>query len=46
MSAVTPHRPVDLAIVVAQTRENVAVGNEIVRHNRASRLIHWSVAAT
>ena len=42
----TPHRPVDLAVVVAQTRENVVVGNEIVRHNRQSRLIHWAVAAT
>ncbi len=46
MSAVTPHRPVDLAVVAAQTRENVVVGNEIVRHNRTSRLIHWSVAVT
>jgi formate dehydrogenase subunit gamma len=46
MSAVTPRRPVDLAVVVGQTRENVAVGNEIVRHNRQSRLIHWAVAVT
>jgi formate dehydrogenase subunit gamma len=46
MSAVTPRRPVDLAVIVAQTRENVVVGNEIVRHNRQSRLIHWTVSGT
>ena len=46
MSAVTPHRPVDPAILVAQSQEDVVVGNEIVRHNRASRLIHWAVAIT
>jgi formate dehydrogenase gamma subunit len=31
---------------VARTRENVVVNGEIVRHRRASRLIHWSVAFT
>lgn len=46
MSAVTPHRPIDAAVVVAQKSEDVVVGNEIVRHNRASRLIHWSVSLT
>ena len=46
MSAATPHRPVDLAVVTAREREDVVVGNEIVRHNRASRLIHWTVAGT
>jgi formate dehydrogenase subunit gamma len=46
MSAATPHRPVDPAVIAAQTREDVVVGNEIVRHNRASRLIHWLVAIT
>jgi len=49
MSAVTatrrPH-PQDLAVVEAQHRENVLVGNEIVRHKRISRVIHWSVALT
>jgi formate dehydrogenase subunit gamma len=45
MSAANP-RPMDAAVVVAQTREDVVVGNEIVRHNRASRLVHWSVALT
>jgi formate dehydrogenase subunit gamma len=46
MSAAIPHRPVDTAIVTAREREDVVVGNEIVRHRRASRLIHWSVALT
>lgn len=46
MSATTPHRPLDVAVITAQTREDVVVGNEIIRHNRASRLIHWSVALT
>jgi formate dehydrogenase subunit gamma len=46
MSAVTPHRPMDPAVVAAQTTEDVVVGNEIIRHNRASRLIHWTVALT
>jgi formate dehydrogenase subunit gamma len=31
---------------VASRREDVAVGDEIVRHKLASRLIHWSVALT
>jgi formate dehydrogenase subunit gamma len=44
MSAVTPHRPLDPAIVAAQDREDVVIGNEIVRHRRASRLIHWMVS--
>jgi formate dehydrogenase subunit gamma len=46
MSAATPHRPQDPAIVTARDREDVVVGYEIVRHNRASRLIHWTVALT
>ena len=46
MSAARPPRAIDEAVIVAQTREDVVVGNEIVRHNRASRLIHWAVAAT
>jgi formate dehydrogenase subunit gamma len=36
----------DLAVVTAREKEDVVVGNEIVRHNRASRLIHWTVAVT
>ena len=39
-------RPVDRAVITAQSCEDVVVGNEIVRHNRASRLIHWTVALT
>lgn len=46
MSTAAPHRPLDAAVVVARDREDVVVGNEIVRHRRASRLIHWSVALT
>ncbi len=46
MSAATPRRPVDPAVITARTGEDVVVGNEIVRHNRASRLIHWTVAVT
>lgn len=46
MSAATPHRPLDAAIVAARHKEDVVVGHEIVRHNRASRLIHWTVALT
>jgi formate dehydrogenase subunit gamma len=46
MRAATHRRPVDAAVIAAQTREDIVVGNEIVRHNRASRLIHWTVALT
>lgn len=34
------------AIIAARTREDVVVAGEIIRHRRASRLIHWSVAIT
>ena len=33
-------------IVVARKRDNVIVGDEIVRHRMATRIIHWSVALT
>ncbi len=46
MRAASHRRPVDAAVIAAQTREDIVVGNEIVRHNRASRLIHWTVALT
>jgi formate dehydrogenase subunit gamma len=46
MSTAAPHRPLDAAVIAARDREDVVVGNEIVRHNRASRLIHWTVAVT
>lgn len=40
------HRPMDPAVVVARKKEDVLVGEEIVRHNLNSRIIHWSVAVT
>ena len=40
------HQNVDSAIVVGRNRDNIIVGNEIVRHRRATRLIHWTVALT
>ncbi|MGZ8796030.1 MAG: formate dehydrogenase subunit gamma [Thermoanaerobaculia bacterium] len=46
MSTVVPRQNIDSAILAARHRENVIVGNEIVRHRRASRLIHWTVALT
>jgi formate dehydrogenase subunit gamma len=46
MSTVAPHRPMDAAMIAARESEDVVIGNEIVRHNRASRLLHWSVALT
>ena len=46
MSAVTPNRPMDTAIAVGRTREDVVVGNEIVRHRLFSRYMHWAVAVT
>src|SRR5512143_109556 len=39
-------RAMDEAVIVGRDRENVVVGNEIIRHRLASRLIHWSVAIT
>jgi len=46
MTSARHPRPVDRAVIAAQSREDIVVGNEIVRHNRASRLIHWTVALT
>ena len=46
MTSAEHPRPVDRAVLAAQEKEDVVVGNEIVRHNRASRLIHWTVALT
>src|SRR5436309_2973162 len=37
---------VEPPILVARERDNVAVGDTIVRHRLATRLIHWSVALT
>jgi len=40
------HEVADRAIVQARAHDNIVVGDEIVRHRRATRLIHWSVALT
>ena len=39
MSAPRPQRPLDPAIVAAREREDIVVGNEIVRHDRARLLV-------
>lgn len=44
--AVRPRRAMDEALVVARDREDVVVGEVIVRHRLASRVVHWGVAAT
>jgi formate dehydrogenase subunit gamma len=44
MTASHRPRPVDPAVIAAQTQEDIVVGNEIIRSNRASRSIHWTVA--
>ena len=46
MSTAVRDRAMDDAVAVARDREDVAVGNELVRHRRSSRWIHWSVAIT
>jgi formate dehydrogenase subunit gamma len=46
MTAQNPNIHFDPAVAMAREREDVAVGAEIVRHRRSSRLMHWSVAAT
>ena len=46
MSSVAQGQHVDSAIVVGRVSDNVVVGDEIIRHRRATRLIHWSVALT
>ncbi len=37
---------IDTPVIVARDRDNVAVGDEIVRHRLATRMIHWTVALT
>ena len=37
---------IETPIIIARKRDNVVVGDEIVRHRMATRLIHWSVAFT
>ena len=45
-SAVTTRRPMDPAVLVAREKEDVLVGNEIIRHKLSSRVIHWCVSVT
>jgi formate dehydrogenase subunit gamma len=45
MSAAHPSTH-DPAVAVARTREDVAVGDELVRHRLSTRVIHWTVALT
>jgi formate dehydrogenase subunit gamma len=44
MSTANPTAHFDTAVAAARERENLVVGEEIVRHRRSSRLIHWTVA--
>ena len=46
MTSIAGQRVGDPAIDVARHREDVAVGEEIVRHKLSVRFVHWSVAAT
>ena len=46
MSTVMERQHVDSAIVAGRVSDNVIVGGEIIRHRRATRLIHWGVALT
>jgi len=46
MSAAHPPRPMDPAILVARDKEDVLIGDEIIRHKLTSRVIHWIVAVT
>ena len=34
----------DPVVTIARTRENVLVGDEIIRHKLSSRVMHWTVA--
>ena len=46
MSKVVRQIGFDEGAYVAREKEDVVVGNEIVRHRLSSRVIHWSVAVT
>ena len=41
-----PARHGDLAVSIARRREDVVAGEEIVRHNLLSRVLHWWTAGT
>jgi len=34
----------DAAVVRARTKQDITVGDEVVRHRLSSRVIHWAVA--
>lgn len=46
MSKVVRQIGFDEGAYVAREKEDVVVGNEIIRHRLSSRIIHWSVALT
>ncbi|HEV2063840.1 MAG TPA: formate dehydrogenase subunit gamma [Thermoanaerobaculia bacterium] len=46
MSTANPSAQMSVAVAAARDREDIVVGNEIVRHRRSSRVIHWTVAVT
>lgn len=46
MSKVVRQIGFDEGAYVAREKEDVVVGNEIIRHRLSSRVIHWSVAGT
>ncbi len=46
MSKVVRQIGFDEGAYVAREKEDVVVGNEIIRHRLSSRVIHWSVAVT
>jgi formate dehydrogenase subunit gamma len=41
-----PREPANVAIERARTGEDIAVGEEIVRHRLSTRVIHWTVAVS
>ena len=44
MNGATANPALDPAVQVARDRENVVVGDQIVRHRLATRVVHWSTA--
>jgi formate dehydrogenase subunit gamma len=46
LRAVPPHSSADPGILAAQTRDDLVVGEEIVRFRYYTRAVHWGVALT
>jgi formate dehydrogenase subunit gamma len=46
LRAVPPHSTADPGILAAQSREDVVVGDEVVRFRYYTRVVHWGVALT